>query len=770
MKKVLFAIIALCVSHLCAAQSVPDQMYIYSEGSVVTTLFLEDIDSITCTADSQAIHMFDTVYRFALEDIDSVAFKAPETVYQPGVIRLEGEIRSYIIKVDSLCLTFKGTTPANILPKVGDKLVTMEVGEPFQMPFLGQVKSIANQDGNYIVDCEIVALTDIFDTYFSTSYSDQPASAAARRAKMKDGFYEASDFIEYPEKTIDYFKYADSTDELLKVDDHLCYAGSANYLAYTKVKKTLNYATSLTIQKEQGVTLFVRTITDYYVHEHFELAGSLTANFSGDILKVSIPIPSTLLKFDYEVGWYLSSETKVSMLEDYKDHYRHTFLWNWNSKGNTMLKNINQFQEMESEEEAHTMLEGRVGVGLNVKLGVSCKPVKDIEITSISTGFKVGIVMEGNYVLHKDEIADAKVKTDLYKKLAEVRQRLGAELVWVPLEIKMVKWAVNPFPEFTVLSPDQLPHYDTYAVPRFEDTRLTRNDNGDYTAKVKVSGAVPKTDVGFALLNQDHPEDSTYIYSLLGYTDKTQNVETVFPNKSMEDTYKAYPLVKYMDIEMIAEPAGELLPCSDTYHPHAIDLGLSVNWACKNIGANAPQDTGSYYAFAELQPKKVYSQASYSYCSWDYNNCSASYFFINGNGTSISGLDQYDVASAAWVNGWRIPTKEEMQELVDSCTWEPTTLNGVEGCRVTGPNGNSIFLPMAGVIMGSSNPSIVGSNKPQGAAGRYWTANWDTKTDYINSGYPYAWSLIFNTSKAGVNSIYKFYGAQIRAVKDKQQQ
>ena len=50
-------------------------------------------------------------------------------------------------------------------------------------------------------------------------------------------------------------------------------------------------------------------------------------------------------------------------------------------------------------------------------------------------------------------------------------------------------------------------------------------------------------------------------------------------------------------------------PCGQAGHVHAVDLGLSVKWACCNIGANAPEEYGGYYAWGDPEEKES--------CIWD---------------------------------------------------------------------------------------------------------------------------------------------------------
>lgn len=127
--------------------------------------------------------------------------------------------------------------------------------------------------------------------------------------------------------------------------------------------------------------------------------------------------------------------------------------------------------------------------------------------------------------------------------------------------------------------------------------------------------------------------------------------------------------------------------CPDDRHPHLIDLGLpsGTKWSCCNVGASTPEGYGGYYAWGETEEKSVYSKDTYLY----YKN---GYVHI---GDEISST-QYDVARVKWGSPWRMPTLKEMQELLRNCTCERTQQNGVNGIRVIGPNGNSVFLPAAG--------------------------------------------------------------------------
>ena len=172
-----------------------------------------------------------------------------------------------------------------------------------------------------------------------------------------------------------------------------------------------------------------------------------------------------------------------------------------------------------------------------------------------------------------------------------------------------------------------------------------------------------------------------------------------------------------------------------------VDLGLSVYWAGWNVGASSPEDYGDYYAWGETTTKSIYTSDSYQYHNG--SRC------IN-IGSNISGT-QYDVARAQWGGSWRLPTKAEMQDLKDRCTWIWTTYKGVPGYKVTGPNGNSIFLPAAGYRSGAEI-------NLRGGYGYYCSG-----TRYESNPY-FAYRLYFSSSGHGVGYGCREDGHTVRPV------
>lgn len=193
------------------------------------------------------------------------------------------------------------------------------------------------------------------------------------------------------------------------------------------------------------------------------------------------------------------------------------------------------------------------------------------------------------------------------------------------------------------------------------------------------------------------------------------------------------------------EPDGEI---AGHYY---VDLGLpsGLKWATCNVGATSPEDYGDYFAWGETSPKVVYDWDTYLH----WNDLDGDGYCDYGEPTinsDISGNVQYDAATANWGGNWRMPTKDEMQELVDHCEWEWTQVNGVNGSKVIGPNGSCIFLPAAGLRYGTTLTN-------DGNYGSCWSS-----TPY-NS---YASHLSFYDGDEGVYGSNRYYGQTVRPISE----
>lgn len=148
--------------------------------------------------------------------------------------------------------------------------------------------------------------------------------------------------------------------------------------------------------------------------------------------------------------------------------------------------------------------------------------------------------------------------------------------------------------------------------------------------------------------------------------------------------------------------------CQDTI----VDLGLSVKWAGWNIGASYPEQEGTLFGWGDPTGKEasVYS----------------SKYPVKDPPMSICGDRRYDMAMVNWGWPWRLPSKKELDELTENCKWESFIYKNVRGVKITGPNGNTLFIPITSARGANWNKDTQSDDpqliiKPADNRGRYYS-------------------------------------------------
>lgn len=157
-----------------------------------------------------------------------------------------------------------------------------------------------------------------------------------------------------------------------------------------------------------------------------------------------------------------------------------------------------------------------------------------------------------------------------------------------------------------------------------------------------------------------------------------------------------------------------VLPIGETSPYKAVNLGLSVKWASFNIGATTPSELGGLYLWG------------------DASDTGAVPIYEAPDTDKIYGT-RYDIARAMWGETWRLPSKVEQEELINKCSWERAVVNGVQGMKVTGVNGNSIFLPPTGYGMPQDGP--IGQTQRYATEGGYYWVGESYRDEYERFAY-----------------------------------
>ena len=189
-----------------------------------------------------------------------------------------------------------------------------------------------------------------------------------------------------------------------------------------------------------------------------------------------------------------------------------------------------------------------------------------------------------------------------------------------------------------------------------------------------------------------------------------------------------------------------------------VDLGLpsGLKWAKCNVGAEKETDYGDYFMWGSITPNTD------TPCNWKnapFNNGASDYDEEYFTTHILEWLDdkdnlkpEFDAATQIMGGDWRMPTKDEIQELLDNTDNKWTQVNGVNGFKFTGSNGNSIFIPAAGRCDDGSVNFV-------GGRGDVWSSS-------LDASYPYtAYHLYFVSSSYGVSNYYRYLGLSVRGVR-----
>ena len=201
---------------------------------------------------------------------------------------------------------------------------------------------------------------------------------------------------------------------------------------------------------------------------------------------------------------------------------------------------------------------------------------------------------------------------------------------------------------------------------------------------------------------------------------------------------------------------------SNTLDYDYVDMGLSVKWATCNVGADSPEEYGYYFAWGEIVPKNSYTIENYKWCEGNFKSftkyCIQEHSGTVDNKTTLEPED--DVAHIYWGGSWRMPTIFEVLELLENCTKEWVSKNGVEGALFrSNINGNSIFMPATGFCEGDKRFN-------DGSIGCYYSSSLyalPATYKYTSRAY-YIYFNEFDVPKWYSDYGYRYYGRAVRPV------
>ena len=564
MKKMFFTLLMIFISTVGISQTIGEAFYVYRSDGMINTFFRSEIDSIAYSyydtdsllyseVVSQVVYTPDSIYQIPLAVIDSVGFATPETKYQPGVIRLEGEIRNYIIGSDSLVVFFRSDTPSRILPKVGDKLVTTEMSDVFAGGFIGQVEGMSQKGDTIFLHCDAIGIEEVFECfYYSTNGVPQDNPQKARALEWDwNNYYAPGPFV---------FSYTSFLDASFEPID--CPWVLTPQLDVT-IAPSFRSKGSIIVHPLRGVVISM----DIKQHTSFikDEAVSGEINTKRDFHPAILPMyPILPFVFIYgDVGFFIEANLKLALEEhlsqslDYNIHYEASYLPMFpmpipTSIPKFKITNVN----LTTNHDIKFMADGYIAGGLYGEIGIV--PLLTKHIAEAGFRFEGGIKLGGNVMIYNSDGNSLLTSTSLYEKLLS-RELYVKPFCRVGMTAKLIGVGNG---EVNLFEHDwDLGHFKL--VPEFSNTTLKRQQDTSTTliAATTASGStiVPCT-LRFKLFEGKEETGikgtSPYDYwSLYGYPELYYDT---FESQSPTKNYTVYPTVDIFGIEMLATPSAEL--------------------------------------------------------------------------------------------------------------------------------------------------------------------------------------------------------------------
>ena len=688
------------------AQTVGDAFYIYRNDGQFNAFFRDEVDSIAYSyydADSvyyndivtQVIYTPDSIYRIPLAAIDSVGFVQPETILKPNVVLMEkAGLSDYLKSVDGMTLFFYPSIPNSLRPKIGDVLFSTDFNNPlFEEGFVGKVLSTKMTADEFQVVCDSVYdIMDIFEQLISIEKVRDESAANSKARKVSGEWISSRNTVNF---NLGY------THPLS--DGEVSVSGSVDgtYIATVAYNITL---------KEQFINLKIHHDWQYGAHLNFKSSkgfGTLKGNVN------SLPafrFPAVAPVFKFQIGGcpFVKGEGNIELdfslnspVHSYLAEvtYRNGHFSGSNKKQPVQGNNYPSFDTAFS-------LNGSVQTGYMVDFWLgTINAIGSYLRTGLD--FYLGPKMTGDFTMK----AGTATPVNYYSMFKD--SKFGLSLLTVDYEFfGEAAFAGHQFPKAMFCNGSfQSPLYhEWYILPEFSDLTV-KQDVKNLSATVSTT---PTRDilfplsVGLGLYNKSGNlldkkyQGSNYKRENEGYT-----IQQTFSSLEKNTEYTARPMIKILGGEVPALPTKDFkladTSCPDANHPHWIDLGLpsGTQWRCCNEGASTPEAYGGYYTFGQ-------------------------------------------VASA--------PTFDQIKELVNYCSYQWTTQNGVKGGKFTGPNGGSVFLPAAGCRW-------LGGLYGVGKYGYYWSSSPGDEDDAYGLSFvpDYAYWYYWN--------YYRYFELSVRPVR-----
>ena len=724
-----------------------DAMYVYRNDGEFNAFLKADVDSIVQShydVDSiyhadwqmQVVYTADSIYKIPLAAIDSVSFVQPETILNDKVFELTSAHDPYLSECDTIRFTLSLDTPAEMCPSKGNIVVSACDCLSFPDGIMARILSKTQDDSGIHYNCEKVGLEDVYEqlVFIGECYVEDPQTSSRRKAEVT---YEREIWNKSWSKTLE----KGGTTTTLEIGDA------------ARMKVTVN------IQIGKPMYFRLDLQNDLKSSIKFNATSSFESWYEKELVKKvplgRIPIPGTVLWITPKLGLsgYFAEGATVSL--DCNAHFNRTDKVSFTLQNKHWSVHHSPVNDA-GVDVASLSMTGYMEVGLIPDLLFSlCGSATGLGL-EFTVGVKESVDFKFDAVAAFDEGMYSALKDSYARTTVPWSARAYVQLGLFGDGIQPASVKLSGEPQIGT---------DKYLLPLFTEPEFQQGANAR-TAVLKIEPSrdlLLPVQLGMSFYEGDEKLETKYLSTT--YRNQSEwpsnGVQVTYTNMEAGKTYTAYPMVKIMGKELRAVPSTDfpkLLTCPDDNHPHAIYLGLpsGTKWCCCNVGASTPEGYGGYYAWGETSEKTKYNWNTYKWCNGSDDTmtkyCTNTNYGYNGFTDGKTELElNDDVARVRMGAPWRMPSEEQMKELINNCTHEWTQQNGMNGILVTGPSGGQVFLPAAGYRW--DNLLI-----RDGSIGGYWTCS-------LSPGYDGgAYSPYFYSGGWSWNYDYRRNGSSVRAV------
>ena len=607
-----------------------------------------------------------------------------------NVIELEGDLLKHVSSSKGDTLVYNSNTPDDALPKVGEIVIVTQPTDVFPYGFLGKVTKISN-DGNVLVITEAASLDEAF-TYLDVEGTFELEPADVQSKGMANEKFTFGD------------KFECELGDFVKGELEINVKVILNIKLLVDKRNNKNIRTGYIDIEQENKT----KIDAYFTCKTLEQDGDETKPLgkgfkvgriaAGPIIIVPTiqPYIKSVFEGTMDIGWGIEtwSGSKYRM--------------NYDGKGWSLPETISKDErEWDFNVGPNVEMAGNAFIGGGVALEFR---FYDNENIKVALNSQLGVEASGEVGVNMNDLVKGN-EEEFYNQLEDSNIALALK-GGVGLEASakiffiQAKWE-HPLAEKTFVESK------SYVFPSFSNHSLLYADGGISASTNLGRNLLWKQDVGLALYKGDEclevSEPVEYKYE---NDFKERNpLEGIFEEipEEKKDEYSVWSYTKWGDL---------YIKCVNLSRANvkAVDLGLNVKWANCNLGASSPEDYGAYFAFGEVNAKSAYTSENWN------------------NPWTLQLSGDNDAATHQLGSTWRMPTKEDCEELLRECTWELEDRGNIKGYKITGKTGNSIFLPLTGSY---------GSNEGKNYEARYRTS----EAELDGSGYSDPSTIVMELQK-----------------------